>query len=156
MNTNTNNLFAPYKLAVELKKLNFDEPCLGFYSSNVQESEKSITMFSFIDTDESISAKCNSKLSSSNLYAAPLWQQVLDWLREKHNIYVHLVSQADLKEGDIFLFIPNGKYSGTLDDVTIGKEMCSSDTICLIPTCDTYEQAREAAILKAIELIKQR
>lgn len=153
---NMNYLFVPYTLAVELKKLNFDERCLGFYSSNLTEPDKHITMFSFIDTDESISAKCNSKLSSSNLYAAPLWQQVLDWLRKKHNIHVNLVSQADVKEDPVFLFIPNGKYSGTLDDVTPGKEMYASDTICLIPTCDTYEQARETAILEAIKLIKQK
>jgi hypothetical protein len=64
--------FIPYNLALELKQLGFDEPCLAFYERSkeliIQECE--VTDFH----------------TSSLQCLAPLYQQAFRWFREKHGL----------------------------------------------------------------------
>lgn len=63
------HLFVPYEIALQLKEKGFDESCFGWYSN------KKLTLFG--RTDASYQYEWIN---------APLYQQVIDWFREKHNI----------------------------------------------------------------------
>jgi len=71
------HLFIPYELAVIAKEKGFDEPCLGWY-------------FKKLDNKEFI--LCLGEAHKSNLkntaILSPLYQQIIDWFREKHKISV--------------------------------------------------------------------
>jgi len=75
---------------------------------------------------------------------APLWQQVIDWLREKHNIDVWVQPFTSTKANDQ-LYLPDESYS-----YFIFKDGCFvSDKV------DFFEpsEAREAVIKEALTLI---
>jgi hypothetical protein len=72
-----NNLekeFIPYELALELKQLGFDEPCLKFYAT-----EKLVLG---LDADN---GDTNNKLSQYNplFISAPTYSQTFKWFRKK-------------------------------------------------------------------------
>jgi hypothetical protein len=69
------HLFVPYWLALLLKEKGFDEPCLGFYYEDNFELWKRKDICGNSDP-------VFDQVSCS----APLYQQVIDWLREKHKI----------------------------------------------------------------------
>jgi hypothetical protein len=133
--------FVSYELAKKLKDLGFSDTCFAWY---YHPKDK----FGL----RGLFTECKAAKSSPHYVVAPLYQQVLQFLREKYNIHININPQANSVDGS--LFTPNGKYSGTLDDVTIGKEMSCSDTICLIPTCNTYQEALIKGIQESIKLIE--
>jgi len=67
------DLFVSYEQALQLKELEFDEPCLTFYNGK------------FLDSTEYDFDSCVSK-DIGDCVLAPLKQQVLRWFREKYNI----------------------------------------------------------------------
>lgn len=69
--------FVPIDIALELKQLGFQDECLGFYYYD--GSFKSYRLV----YDESSS-------DYLDVVPAPLWQQVVDWFIEKHNIALTL------------------------------------------------------------------
>jgi hypothetical protein len=119
--------FVNYEIALELKELGFNEPCLGYYY------DKKLDHFALFGVIEGkiITNKNN------NVILAPLWQQVIDWLREKK--YVNI---------EIRMNYPEYKYFYTIGN--IGNETfqyVSKETF-------NYKEAREKAILQALKLIK--
>ena len=60
--------FIPYELALELKQLGFDEPCLSYYEG------------------ESFSYHLASIKGDDYIIPAPLFQQVFRWFREEHKL----------------------------------------------------------------------
>lgn len=72
------DLFLPYELALIAKQKGFNEPCIGYFAKNYATGEDNQLSLA----DRPIEA---SKFKSKYL-AAPLYQQIIDWLREKHNI----------------------------------------------------------------------
>jgi hypothetical protein len=65
--------FTPYHIAMELKELGFDEPCVAIY-----RKENRLYL-----TQEGVRA--NSEKES--VISAPLWQQVLDWFANEHRLH---------------------------------------------------------------------
>jgi hypothetical protein len=59
--------FVPYKLAVKLKELGFDEPCMASRDMNNDE----------------------------NLIQIPLYQQAFRWFREKYGLYTEMHKKFD-------------------------------------------------------------
>lgn len=131
------NDFVPYYIVKKLEKIDFTGPAMGLY----YEAGKKLYY-----GKGAFTSRKESKL-------APLYCEVFKWFREKHGLHVNLNPVADCTEKG---FTPNGKYSGTIDDVTIGKELFSTDTICLIPRCDSYEEAEEISLIKLIDLVKKK
>ena len=64
------HLFVPYELALKLKEKGFDEQCLMVYESKDSLIPESEAGSNYTNVD------------------APLYQQVQDWFREKHNIHI--------------------------------------------------------------------
>jgi hypothetical protein len=65
-----NKEFIPYKQALELKELGFDEPCLGYYVT-VEVSNPFLVTTKISDTQ------------GGYFTFAPLYQQAFRWFREK-------------------------------------------------------------------------
>lgn len=76
--------FLPFEHCKMLKELAFDEPCIAYFFDAggyacVGEGE------------EWLMTKQNSTLKKKNI-AMPLWQQVEEWLWDKHKLYLKLLT----------------------------------------------------------------
>lgn len=87
-----NNLFVSYEIAKRLKEKGFDEYCIGRYGNN---SKKIFTDKKFKNSDDLYSNIPNDWCN--DFTASPIYQQVVDWFREKHNIHIFL---NPLKNGE--------------------------------------------------------
>lgn len=76
------NLFIPCELAVIAKEKGFDEPCLAIYQKN-----KHLFL-----------GECHGFNMGYDIYA-PLYQQIVDWFREKHKLHI-CVDFDKLKDND--------------------------------------------------------
>jgi hypothetical protein len=63
--------FVPYDIALAMKELGFDEPCLAFHSK----------IYGLM------LANTNSIIEEAGEVLAPLYQQAFRWFREKHGLY---------------------------------------------------------------------
>ena len=133
------NEFLPYELAVKLKELGFDEPCLGFYNHQgqlilmAQEDESSIEMYK------------NSYVEMGMQYAAPLFQQAFRWFREKHNFVGTIL-------GDGF----NGELKGYYYSITEQGWINYYESIDDGKWYESYEEAELACLNKLIEIVKEK
>jgi hypothetical protein len=73
--SNINNQFIPYELALELKKLGFNEKCFGAFNKDM-----TIDLALYLSQHDAYSLRAERTLS-------PLWQQAFDWFREKYNLH---------------------------------------------------------------------
>lgn len=80
------NEFLPYELAVEMKSIGFDEPCLGYYATKVTNTIR-LALWTHI-------GYVNANRLDDDMVTAPLHQQILRWFREKHNLLGNVYSNA--------------------------------------------------------------
>jgi len=116
--------FVTYEIALKLKELGFDEPCLACYIDKQLHLEQPDYLRS--------QKKADYIFGPQNVILAPLWQQVIDWFREEYKIRIDV--------SEIYPEADNYHYA-----INLGWSYFEG----------TYYQAREAAILKAIELWKE-
>lgn len=115
--------FVTYEIAKHLKELGFNEPCFAGYCLDK----------TFAEPDNELNCFRNRNRSGEEI-SAPLWQQVIDWLREKHGYLIYVRPTKN----------PKG-FNGIVDNPnTYESENCIEFT---------WETARESAITKALELI---
>ena len=125
--------FVPYELAVKLKELGFDEPCLAFYLDN---DKKSFTKC-MERADTNAWLKEHMKVYGDST-TAPLFQQAFRWFREKYGIY---------------LTIEHSYYSKKWMAMYCKIDLTISPS--LIFSKDTYEETELACITKLIEIVEQ-
>ena len=138
-------LFASYELALLAKKKGFDEPCL-IYDCHEPDSHPSGLSFN---------GRTNTELKEDGYHkdwiTIPLYQQLIDWFRVKHNIQIlqgmpipkEAVAAANGKLDHIsqnFVFYIYNEYANPR---VVGKEHRSDD----------YYEALNKAIEKAFKLI---
>lgn len=128
MNNNITGLFVTYEIALKLKEKGFNEQCLAFFNGVGDD------MLQPIDTDF-----INFR-EIGECVAAPLWEQVINWLRISHNMRIsntfitwRLAELVKCSLDRCHWFL-NGE-NGLFDDV------CEDD----------YNIGREKIILKALE-----
>lgn len=122
--------FVTYEIALKLKELGFNEKCFGYYFH-----DKSL----ILDVDNLDSYKFK--------LLAPLWQQVIDFFREKYNYVIYITEIGENKSfytytieiKDHSLFEIDGVYSKYHGDLH-----------------KTYHKAIEQSILYTLELIKNK
>lgn len=119
--------FVSYEIAKQLKELGFDERGFMYYSLE-QEGKPYIGEFNHIP--ESYFPVIN----------APLHQQVLQWLREKHNIHVYVSPN--------FTFENKSELIGYGWDIDCGNYTNSQGGF------NTYQEALNQAITESLKLIK--
>lgn len=118
------NQFVTYEIAKRLKELGFNELCFGWYY--LPEGK-------LMGLGSTEALTLNNKGSKKHFCSAPLWQQAIAWLLKTHQIRFKIEPTYGNKV-EVFIYeIISWKYVGIFN----------SD-----------EQAREAAIIKALELIK--
>lgn len=128
------NQFVTYKIAKKLKELGFSEKCFAKYL----RGELVYNGINNLTFGEPL----------SEIHLAPLWQQVIDWLREKHELHISIS-----RDGGWW-----GFCSHDLSDEENSSPESKHNTTILseggAEISDYYSQ-REKAILKALELIKK-
>lgn len=90
-------LFAPIEIAKELRVLGFNEPCFAVYAIEHQSTDESSTFYRFLTIDQ-LCKENNEFLATDDIrnsysgddVTAPLYQQVIDWFREKHNLHISI------------------------------------------------------------------
>jgi hypothetical protein len=117
--------FVPYEIALKLKEKHFNEQCLAFFNGVGDD------MLQPIDTDF-----INFR-EIGDCVAAPLWQQVIDWLREKHSLDI-MTRQLQL----------DGRAYYKITKIETEDKIKGYSNFCKSP----YE-AREKAINQALTLI---
>ena len=128
-----NNEFVSYEIALKLKELGFDEPCLTYY----YELTSNLRTHIGVDIGNAWTYLGNNKLGFT---LAPLYQQVFKWFREKHNIDISINTiYSKYNENTI------KKYSGVIDTKTMYTN---------VGFYDNYEEAELAGLQKMIEIIE--
>jgi len=120
--------FIPYKQALALKKLGFDEPCFAVYI------DKTLIM----EDDWLYSTNQDTFIESSN-FTAPLYQQAFRWFREKHNLPSHISTYWQPDWND---------YSYQYNFVEDKKKWNG------IKHYKTYEEAELECLKKLMEIVK--
>ena len=129
--------FVTYEIDLKLKELGFDEECIGVFDRNGK-----ISGIDFIDISnlQGINYSC---ISHNYPILAPLYQQAIDWIREKYNISLEIFT---LSYHNSIQYCFNIKK---LEDTTIS--VLHKGNIYY----PSYYEAREQGILKAIELVEK-
>jgi len=129
-----NKEFVPYELAVKLKELGFDEPCIAGYSNSTEKlefySRPLVTKDSFtVD--------------------APTFSQAFRWFREKYNLMFQI------------FYSRNGNYSVIIHRTTpeymdlVNQVKPSDGCVDEVVDCYSYEEAELACLEKLIEIVNQ-
>lgn len=132
------NLFVPYELAVKFKEKGFDEKCLSFYDvGGLYPNEIELVPLNIKGCSNS-DGWLKKQIENCS---APLWQQVIDWLREEKNISIEATPY----------YGPDGSWHG----YSYGGFFVKSGEwkITTPGFCDTYYIALQSGIEKALELI---
>jgi hypothetical protein len=85
--------FVPYQIALDMKSIGFDEPCLGWW---------------FTDEKMLIIEK-STKSTSENIVQAPLYQQAFKWFREKYDLF-GVVEGKGYDHKKYYIYSINGKW----------------------------------------------
>ena len=118
--------FIPYEQALELKELEFNETCFGWYQSNKLKIEKHPT------------ASCEQTYMRKEDCFAPTFSQAFRWFREKYNIFGNICFNQISCKGYYIVFGIMGKTSDSTDYF------------------ETYEEAELECLKKLIEIVKEK
>jgi len=83
-----NKEFIPYEQALKFKELGFDEPCFGAYGAWGFMSSNDVNSLSDEVTQEDLDNQGYNE--EDGVCLAPLYQQVVEWLRQK-GIIIELI-----------------------------------------------------------------
>jgi hypothetical protein len=119
--------FIPYELALELKQLGFDEPCLGYWYTEQEEFKKIDIQLSSIGFLE----------GEPDYILAPTYSQAFRWFREKHNIHAWIINAEDNHN----VFKPFFRGANIHDQH-------------LVDFYKTYEEAELECLRKLIEIVR--
>ena len=140
--------FVTYEIALKLKELGFDELCLGYFNEKKQfllshPSNDGKIIPDYYRNSRSefwLSQIFSRKSKKINICTAPLYQQVIDWFREKHDFNIEILRLKEDRE----------KYWGCITTKELYPEYLDfSDG-------NDYYTTKEKTILKAIEIIKNK
>ena len=135
-----NNEFVSYEMALALKELGFDEPCICGYNDYHLLRSKISSSFDgdFVKWDE----KYDKDLK------APLYQQAFRFFREKYNIQGYIYSSAVRGNAE-----KTKQFTGYIWNIN-GIDMPFLSTDARDELHDTYEEAELACLQKMIEIVK--
>ena len=108
--------FVSYGIAVRMKELGFDEPCLTNYCN---EGKLQPLNYTFHVTNSDLS---KIPRIDKGVCTAPLWQQAIIWLSEVHNIEVdasRYTYSGGIYQGKVFAWFVDQydpKYNHELED----------------------------------------
>jgi hypothetical protein len=124
--------FVPYELALKLKQLGFDEPCICRYYV-VTKWEK--------PTGEILLQLSDCELSERNIVKAPLYQQAFRWFRENYSLYSCINTFTEELGNNKPYFI---------------YEIRNPEQFQLSEVYNKYEEAELACLEKLIEIVESK
>ena len=148
------SLFVPYEIALALKELGFNEPCL-LYIIYVQD-EDAVTKipykpeiyidgytpkFKYDYNEECLMTELKDTLKYKVTLKIPTFSQAFRWFREKYN----LLSEIGLRDRED---LSTWKFEITI----IGKYEMKHNSI----SYNTHEEAELACLIKLIEIVKNK
>ena len=136
--TDYKEFLVPVKIAKELKKIGFNEPCLFVLNPhNTLILSSEVHDKGIIDIRK-IKPRSNGKLGE-DFCSVPTYEQVFAWFRSK-GLFHSITIEEDLIEGNIFF----------------DSEIRNTDTdIVTMFTRGTYEEAREELLKRLIKIYKE-
>jgi hypothetical protein len=111
--------FVPYDLALRMKALGFDEPCMAYYNKSKKLHFDKYT---------------TSHWSSTCL--APLYQQAFRWFRDEHGMSGSIQIEHDAYQWGIF---EEGETSGLASDNWDGTDYEEAELACLTKLIELVE-----------------
>jgi hypothetical protein len=147
------NLFVPFALAKKLKSKGFDEGCIaeyindGIFTIHAQDDDEPN------DPTEDMKFRLYTN-NSSNYFknakpiAAPMYQQVIDWLIKNHKLYVS-VSPA-VEDGDSKFYLTSSVFQLFNEE----KNHVGWSNKMVAKEFRNYHEALAEAIEESLELIK--
>jgi len=135
--------FVTYEIGIALKQLSFYNECMAFYPNVYTRENHLIYDTSFIERTLGECSNLNTKMQDGGAFVAPLWQQVIEWFREQHQIFIELPKMRWIDTG----------YGIQIKQYNKKLTLCSA---AKYSGAKTYEEAREQGVLKAIEVVKKR
>src|SRR5690349_13095506 len=81
--SNIQQLFLSKELSLLAKEKGFNEECLFFYN-DIHYPGKLMSNINNVKNSDCMSS------TSNNIILAPLYQQIIDWFREKHNLVIYV------------------------------------------------------------------
>lgn len=145
--------FANYEIALKLKELGFNEECFGWFSTIPNELQEDGDNTEHVniafpwDTEKALNDGYNYILK------APLWQQVIDFLRVKWNIIIEINTHnyCDTFANSHSYESRCKKYKNNeIERTHIVRNTKDNNNHIFY----NYNKCREQSILKAIELCK--
>jgi hypothetical protein len=124
-------LFLPYELALEIKTLGFDEPCLFDYNRWNTERLNS-SYYNYVNYNK-----------GETMVSAPIFQQVFKWFRKKYDLHSLIESYNQDENGNDIEYIYSYRI---VTNKIFPKEM----NVFL----NSYEEAELECIKKLIEIVK--
>ena len=122
-----NKEFVDYQIALDMKSIDFDEPCFGYYINN--------EFHFFADL-----RNCNTN-SEFKLYpTAPTFSQCFKWFREKHKLHSNIPQSGDMDDRYTFRI-----YDTFYPHTTVGRGNEYS-----------YPEAELACLLYLIKIVKNK
>ena len=135
--------FVTYEIALELKELGFDEPCLAFFEINNTHQPQNLRYFlkTAVNREYIENTKILKYIYGENSLLAPLYQQVFRWFREKYKNLHGSIEQTNSYKDEYTVYIGTfGYIEGNLKDEP--KVFIS------------YEEAELECLKKLIEIVK--
>ena len=140
--------FIPYKIALALKELGFDEPCLAFFEINNTHQPQNLRYFlkTAVNREYIENTKILKYIYGENSLLAPLYQQAFRWFREKYKLEasiqrmppeVYGKGKGGIKNYLLYIWAENLNPRG-------------QQTLHF----DTYEEAELECLKKLIEIVK--
>lgn len=140
------NLFVTYELAEKLKEKGFDNSVIAVYNEN-----KSLIL---LESETGQSYENNILMGchvggGKHLLAAPTYNQIIDWLINKHKIHLK-VSAFDHNDRVMWYYVCQ---SLRLNKLAYNKYEVFSFNVAIPNMYDTYHTALEKATTEAIKTI---
>jgi hypothetical protein len=126
------NEFVSYEIALELKQLGFDEPCIAFYNGRFLD-------FKIWNDDGREASQINVNMDVGQCPNAPTFSQVFRWFREKY-VLEGVVQQSE--DFTWYKWMINQYYEDGKKYVADWYEY------------KTYEEAELTCLMKLIEIAK--
>ena len=118
--------FVKYEIALELKELRFDEPCLGYYVGK----DKEVYM-----SNETLSAPFQFRLESKTTFVAPTFSQAFRFFRDKYG----LLSFIDM---DVYSFYRFTIYEGKCISVAPYRAYEEAELACLVKLIEIVKEKK--------------
>jgi hypothetical protein len=142
------NNFIPYEIALELKNLNFNEPCFAYYkTSNKLKKGYRLRYVEHEDTNPTKQPLLN------NDCLAPLYQQVFEFFRNKYNLFSNIfqLTYYDKKYNS-----RNNKFACEITEIKNSNTVLYANDVlkCTNKSYKTYREAELECIKHLIKIVQ--